>query len=37
MTFDNPMQLLYLAAGIALIGLALYLSHVGEAGHRKTT
>jgi hypothetical protein len=30
------MQLLYLAAGIALIGLALYLSHAGEAGYSKS-
>jgi len=37
MSFDNPMQLLYLAGGIALIGLALYLSHASEAGHGKTT
>lgn len=37
MNFDNPMQLLYLAGGIALIGLALYLSHASEAGHGKTT
>ena len=35
MTFNNPMQLLYLAGGIALIGLAMYLSHAGEAGHSK--
>ena len=37
MNFNNPMQLLYLAGGIALIGLALYLSHAGEVGHGKTT
>ncbi len=30
MKFDTPLDLLYLAAGIALIGLALYLSHEGE-------
>jgi uncharacterized membrane protein YqhA len=30
MKFANPLDLLYLAAGIALIGLALYLSHEGE-------
>lgn len=29
-TIDNALNLLYLAAGIALIGLALYLSHEGE-------
>lgn len=28
--FDTPLSLLYLAAGIALIGLALYLSHQSE-------
>ena len=30
MKFAGPLDLLYLAAGIALIGLALYLSHEGE-------
>ena len=30
MKFDTPLDLLMLAAGIALIGLALYLSHEGE-------
>ncbi len=30
MKFHGPLDLLYLAAGIALIGLALYLSHEGE-------
>jgi uncharacterized membrane protein YqhA len=30
MKFLGPLDLLYLAAGIALIGLALYLSHEGE-------
>lgn len=30
MKFADPLDLLYLAAGIALIGLALYLSHEGE-------
>jgi uncharacterized membrane protein YqhA len=30
MKFDSALDLLYLAAGIALIGLALYLSHAGE-------
>jgi len=30
MKFDTPLDLLYLAAGIALIGLALFLSHEGE-------
>lgn len=28
--FDSPTSLLYLAGGIALLGLALYLSHAGE-------
>ena len=32
MSFNTPMDLLTFAAGIALIGLALYLSHKGE-GH----
>ncbi len=30
MKFESPVDLLYLAGGIALIGLALYLSHAGE-------
>lgn len=30
MEFTTPLDLLYMAAGIALIGLSLYLSHVGE-------
>ncbi|MEJ2406502.1 MAG: YqhA family protein [Candidatus Thiodiazotropha sp.] len=30
LNFATPMDLLYLAGGIALIGLALYLSHVGD-------
>ncbi|MCW8855129.1 MAG: YqhA family protein [Gammaproteobacteria bacterium] len=30
MTFSTPVDLLAFAAGIALIGLALYLSHLGE-------
>lgn len=30
MKFDTPLDLLMLAAGIALIGLALYLSHEGD-------
>lgn len=30
MTFKTPLDLLLFAAGIALIGLALYLSHAGE-------
>ena len=30
MSFRSPLDLLYLAAGISLLGLALYLSHVGE-------
>jgi len=31
MNFDSPLSLLYLAGGIALIGLALYLTHASEA------
>ena len=34
MEFRDPVNLLYLAGGIALIGLALYLSHAGEKGHK---
>ena len=30
LNFDTPVSLLYLAGGIALLGLALYLSHAGE-------
>jgi uncharacterized membrane protein YqhA len=30
LNFETPMDLLYLAGGIALIGLALFLSHAGE-------
>ncbi|HLA74810.1 MAG TPA: YqhA family protein [Gammaproteobacteria bacterium] len=30
MRFASPLDLLYLAGGIALIGLAIYLSHTGE-------
>ena len=30
LAFETPMDLLYLAGGIALIGLALYLSHASE-------
>ena len=33
MSFASPLDLLYLAAGISLLGLALYLSHAGEHGH----
>lgn len=33
MTFASPLDLVMFAAGIALIGLALYLSHAGESGH----
>jgi len=34
MHFGSPLDLLYMAGGIALIGLALYLSHAGEGkGH----
>jgi uncharacterized membrane protein YqhA len=31
MEFSTPLDLLYMAGGIALIGLSLYLSHVGDA------
>ena len=37
MTFHGPMDLLYLAGGIALIGLAMYLSHAAEDGGHKTS
>jgi len=33
MTFASPLDLVYLALGIALIGLALYLSHAAEQRH----
>ncbi len=34
MHFETPLDLLYMAGGIALIGLALYLSHAGDGkGH----
>lgn len=33
MTFANPLDLLYLAAGIALIGVALFLSHDNKKSH----
>lgn len=33
MTFATPLDLLLFAGGIALIGLALYLSHAGETKH----
>lgn len=34
MHFESPLDLLYMAGGIALIGLALYLSHAGDTkGH----
>lgn len=35
MKFSNALDLLYLAAGIALIGLALFLSHAGENSDKK--
>ncbi len=35
MKFDTALELLYLAGGIALIGLALYLSHAGEHSDSK--
>ncbi len=34
MGFDTPLDLVYLAIGIALIGLALYLSHAAEPSHK---
>ena len=34
-TFTGPLDLLYLAGGIALIGLALYLTHASETGAKK--
>lgn len=33
MTFASPLDLLYLAAGISLLGLALFLSHAGDHKH----
>lgn len=33
MSFETPIDLLYLAAGIAFLGLALYLSHAAESKH----
>jgi len=33
MEFGSPLDLLYLAGGITLIGLALYLTHAGEQKH----
>lgn len=33
MAFETPLDLLAFAGGIALIGLALYLSHAGDAKH----
>jgi len=33
MQFETPLDLLAFAGGIALIGLALYLSHAGESKH----
>jgi len=35
MDFESALDLLYLAGGIALIGLALYLSHAGEHSNEK--
>ncbi|MDH5232952.1 MAG: YqhA family protein [Gammaproteobacteria bacterium] len=35
MQFESPLSLIYLAGGIALIGLALYLTHASE-GHDKS-
>ena len=33
MHFEHPIDLLYLAGGIALIGVALYLTHGGDSAH----
>jgi uncharacterized membrane protein YqhA len=33
MKFETAMDLLLFAAGIALLGLALYLSHLADKGH----
>ena len=33
MGFDSALDLLLFAAGIALLGLALYLSHLGDKSH----
>ncbi len=33
MEFSTPLDLLYMAGGIALIGLSLYLSHAGDTEH----
>ena len=35
MSFNNPLDLLYLAGGITLIGLAIYLSHAGEHSQKQ--
>jgi len=35
LTYNDALSLLYLSAGIALIGLALYLTHASEGGHHK--
>ena len=37
MKFDSPLDLLYLAAGIALIGVALFLSHDSGHGAKKSS
>ena len=36
MKFEGPLELLYLAAGITLVGLALFLSHAGDKSHTNT-
>jgi len=36
MKFESPLDLLYLAAGITLIGLAIYLSHADEVGKHRS-
>ncbi len=33
MEFNTPLDLLYMAGGIALIGLSLYLTHSNDGGH----
>ncbi|MDH5572840.1 MAG: YqhA family protein [Gammaproteobacteria bacterium] len=36
MEFSSPVELLYLAGGISLIGLALYLTHAADGSHSKS-
>lgn len=37
MEFTSSLDMLYFAAGIALLGLALYLTHAAEGGHAPST